>query len=59
MNSEQLIPMLALFTLLAVLGLAIWQFSRFLSKRRNRQIASHALGLDETANASAPARQDR
>lgn len=47
MSADWIIPSLALFTILAVLGLAIWQFSRFLSKRRNREIASHALGLDE------------
>lgn len=47
MTPDWIIPTLALFTILAVLGLAIWQFSRFLSKRRNREIAKHALDLDD------------
>ncbi len=58
MSSEQLIPMLALFTLLAVLAIGVWQFAAFLRKRRNRDIASHALGFDESSDASATTRRD-
>jgi hypothetical protein len=42
MNSEQLVPLLMLFTIIAVLGLAVWQLMAFLSKRRNRIAAEHA-----------------
>jgi hypothetical protein len=56
MSNEQLIPTLALFTIIAVLGLAIWQFAVFLRKRKNRQIAAHALDLDTDSNSSAPRR---
>jgi len=56
MNNEQLIPTLALFTILAVLGLAIWQFMVFLRKRKNRQIAAHALDMDSDSGSSGPRR---
>jgi NADH:ubiquinone oxidoreductase subunit 3 (subunit A) len=42
MTSESLIPMLMLFTIGAVLLIAIFMFAKFLSKRRNRQAAEHA-----------------
>lgn len=43
MSTDQLIPVLAGFTLLAVLVVAVWQLLAFLRKRRNREIAKHAL----------------
>jgi predicted PurR-regulated permease PerM len=42
MSSEQLVPLLMLFTIIAVLGIAVWQLMAFLSKRRNRIAAQHA-----------------
>lgn len=57
MSNEQLIPTLALFTILAVLGLAIWQFMAFLRKRKNRQIAAHALDLDGSDSGSSGTRR--
>jgi hypothetical protein len=43
MTTEQFLPALAGFTLLAILVVALWQLLAFLRKRRNREIAKKAL----------------
>lgn len=43
MTTDQLVPALAGFTLLAVLFVAVWLLLAFLRKRRNREIAKKAL----------------
>jgi len=43
MTTEQFLPALAGFTLLAVLFVAVWMLLAFLRKRRNREIAKKAL----------------
>lgn len=47
MDTSSLLPSLSLITLLAVLLLLIGSFVYFLRKRRNRDAASHALGIDD------------
>jgi NADH:ubiquinone oxidoreductase subunit 3 (subunit A) len=49
MTSETLIPLLMLFTIGAVLLIAIFAFARFLSKRRNRRAAERAFRGDDIA----------
>ncbi|MBV9077160.1 MAG: LPXTG cell wall anchor domain-containing protein [Methylobacteriaceae bacterium] len=48
MDNATLLPSLNLFTLIAVLVLLVLSFAYFLRKRRNRQAASHALGIDDS-----------
>lgn len=48
MDNTALLGGLSLFTLAAVLLILIASFVYFLRKRRNREAASHALGLDDT-----------
>lgn len=47
MNSEQLVPILMLVTLVLVLVLAVVQFGFFLRKRRNRELAKKAFEGDQ------------
>lgn len=47
MGSEQLVPLLMLFTIGAVLALAVWQLKVFMSKRSNRQAAERAFSGSE------------
>jgi NADH:ubiquinone oxidoreductase subunit 3 (subunit A) len=50
MSSESLIPLLMLFTIGAVLLIAIVAFAKFLSKRRNRRAAERAFQGDEAVD---------
>jgi hypothetical protein len=43
MSTDQFVPILGGFTLLAVLFIAVWQLLAFLRKRRNREIAKKTL----------------
>ena len=47
MDSATLLPSLSLMTLVAVLLILIGSFVYFLRRRRNRDAASHALGIDD------------
>lgn len=47
MDTSSLLPSLSLMTLVAVLVILIGMFAYFLRKRRNRDAASHALGIDD------------
>lgn len=47
MNTDQLTPSLMLFTLVAVLVIAIGSFAWFLRKRRNRELATKAFEGDK------------
>jgi hypothetical protein len=48
MDNTALLSGLNLFTLVSVLLIAVGSFVYFLRKRKNREAASHALGLDDT-----------
>ena len=47
MDNTSLLSGLSLFTIIAVLVVLIAIFAYFLRKRRNRDAASHALGIDD------------
>ena len=48
MDTQSLLSGLNLLTLVAVLLVLIGSFAYFLRKRRNREAASNALGLNDT-----------
>lgn len=48
MDTGSLVSSLNLFTLIAVLLVLIGSFAYFLRRRRNREAASNALGLNDT-----------
>ena len=48
MDTASLLPSLNLFTLVAVLLVLIGSFAYFLRRRRNRDAASTALGLNDS-----------
>lgn len=47
MDSTTLLPSLSLMTLVVVLLILIGSFAYFLRRRRNRDAASRALGIDD------------
>lgn len=47
MENTSLLSGLSLFTLIAALACVIALFVYFLRKRKNREAASHALGIDD------------
>ena len=48
MENTSLLSSLSLMTLVAFLIVIVAAFAYFLRRRRNRDAASHALGIDET-----------